>query len=395
MSGRTTTFLAPFGPPATSGRHPALRVRCVDTGLRDDDPDGQFFARCLGTVQGWDRLSGQLIVNPLAIFRRRPPRHAGPRPVPRKSGRLRAMDEAPVWVVLARSIAHVVDEPAFVATVLDQGTGLMRGLSVGGDQDQALRAAMSKALTEPAAELPPARPGLVLCCGLEPARVRKQLATLLKPDVPPVHSEGIDEAEDIIDSVIGRLSGRDQPDEFPTPDAWRALMAATADYARAQPWVRWPDDVLAEVGITVDGGSNRYLASVIGASGVQRGLNLFPDGRLPALDHRSGAPLMPAGTLIVWLDELSGGDDVAPEFIGKAQRYGWPGELPLMPTYLSFGRQGPADLSNADVRRLTVAVGAVVDQSRRPTAAPVGRARRGNVPVDADAVGTYTLRMVR
>jgi hypothetical protein len=37
----------------------------------------------------------------------------------------------------------------------------------------------------------------------------------------------------------------------------------------------------------------------------------------------------------------------------------------------------------------------VVDQSRRPTAAPVGRARRGNVPVDADAVGTYILRMVR
>jgi hypothetical protein len=32
-------------------------------------PDGQFFARCLGIVQGWDRTSGQLIVNPLAIFR--------------------------------------------------------------------------------------------------------------------------------------------------------------------------------------------------------------------------------------------------------------------------------------------------------------------------------------
>jgi hypothetical protein len=47
----------------------ALRVRCVNTGLRDDVPDGQFFARCLGTVQDWDRISGQLVVNPLAIFR--------------------------------------------------------------------------------------------------------------------------------------------------------------------------------------------------------------------------------------------------------------------------------------------------------------------------------------
>lgn len=307
------------------------------------------------------------------------------------------MDEAPVWVVLARSIAHVVEESAFVAMVLDQGTGLVRALSIDTSQGSALRAAMTKALTEPAADLPPAPPALVLCCGLEPARVRQQLSRLLsKTDLPPIHQEGIDEAEDIFDSLVGRMSGRDQPppDDLPTPDAWRALMAATAEYARAQPWVRWPDDELAEVGITVDGGSDRYLASVIGASGVQRGLNLFPGGRLPAFGQLAG-PTMPAGTLIVWLDEHGDGDEVAPEFVGKAQRYGWPDDLPLLPTYLSFSRKGPADLSNVDVRRLTVGIGAVVQQSRRPTAPPVGRARRGTVPVDADAVGSYTLRLVR
>jgi hypothetical protein len=67
--GRTTTFLAPFGPTAADFRHPMLRVRCVNSGLRDDVPDGQFSARCLGTIQGWDPRSGHLIVNPLAIFR--------------------------------------------------------------------------------------------------------------------------------------------------------------------------------------------------------------------------------------------------------------------------------------------------------------------------------------
>lgn len=66
-SGRTTTFLAPFV--TAAGPQAMLRVRCINTGLRDDVPDAQFFARCLGTVQGWDRASGQLIVNPLAIFR--------------------------------------------------------------------------------------------------------------------------------------------------------------------------------------------------------------------------------------------------------------------------------------------------------------------------------------
>jgi hypothetical protein len=61
-AGRTTTFVARFGPAS-------LRVRCVTTGLRDDVPDGPFPARCLGIVQGWDSTSGQLSVTPLAIFR--------------------------------------------------------------------------------------------------------------------------------------------------------------------------------------------------------------------------------------------------------------------------------------------------------------------------------------
>ena len=67
VRGGTTTFLAPFG--TAAGAETLLRVRCINTGLRDDVPESQFFARCLGTVQGWDRTSGQLIVNPLAIFR--------------------------------------------------------------------------------------------------------------------------------------------------------------------------------------------------------------------------------------------------------------------------------------------------------------------------------------
>jgi hypothetical protein len=172
-------------------------------------------------------------------------------------------------------------------------------------------------------------------------------------------------------------------------------MAATADYARAQPWARWPNEEMAQIRVTLDGTTTQYLASVIGASGVQRGLNLFPEGRLPSIDNRYVQPMMPAGTLIVWLDEREDGDAVAPEFAGKALRYGWPSDLELMPTYLAFGADGPADLGDADVRRLTVAVGAVVDQSRRETAPPVGRSRRGSVPVDADTIGSYTLRLVR
>src|SRR5262249_9543784 len=152
-----------------------------------------------------------------------------------------AMNEATVWVVLARNMSHIVDEKAFAAMVLDQGTGLIRGLAVAPTQGGALRAAMTKALTEPAEELPPDVPSLVLCSGLQTAPVTQQLTKLLsKDEVPPIRSRDIDEAEDVFDSMAGRLAGREQPWEFAKPDAWRALMAATAHYARAQPWVRWP-----------------------------------------------------------------------------------------------------------------------------------------------------------
>lgn len=66
----TTMFLAPYGGlPAADGLAPMIRVRCANSGLRDDVPDGQFYARCLGTVRGWDTNKGHLIIDPIAIFK--------------------------------------------------------------------------------------------------------------------------------------------------------------------------------------------------------------------------------------------------------------------------------------------------------------------------------------
>jgi hypothetical protein len=52
-AGAVTTFLAPYGDQASA----VVRVRCATSGLRSDVPEGQWWARCLGTVQGWDRAS--------------------------------------------------------------------------------------------------------------------------------------------------------------------------------------------------------------------------------------------------------------------------------------------------------------------------------------------------
>jgi hypothetical protein len=311
------------------------------------------------------------------------------------------MDEAAVWVVLVRHLPIDVEEAdsatAFAAMVLDRATGLIRGVALDLTQGSALRSAMSSALTTPAHVLPPVRPSLVLCCGVDVGSVRGQLAKLLpRQAMPPTRwHDPIDEAEDIFDSMLGHLAGQDQPEDDPSGDDWRALMAATVEYARTEPWLRWPDDEMAELQVTVDGAMTYYLASVIGASGVQRGLNLFPGRELPILGSVSGMPVMPPGTLIVWLDDWDEDDPTYSEVVRKAGRYGWPDDMPLVPTYLGFGPTGPTELSRTEVRQLTVAVGAVVTQSRRSTAPPVGRARRGTVPVDLDTVGSYTLRLVR
>ncbi|GHJ44107.1 hypothetical protein Cs7R123_14490 [Catellatospora sp. TT07R-123] len=68
-SERHTTLLATYGDGASGESAARIRLRCANTGLRDEVPEEQFWARCLGTVQGWDAATGHLVLNPIAIFR--------------------------------------------------------------------------------------------------------------------------------------------------------------------------------------------------------------------------------------------------------------------------------------------------------------------------------------
>ncbi len=67
--GSSTTFLAPYGEPHHAGPPPMISLRCANSGLRSEVPEGRFWARCLGTVQGWDRITGHLVIDPIAIFK--------------------------------------------------------------------------------------------------------------------------------------------------------------------------------------------------------------------------------------------------------------------------------------------------------------------------------------
>jgi hypothetical protein len=65
----TTTFLASYGGQRRGSPPSMIRVRCASNVLRSDVPEGKFWARCLGTVQGWDRAAGHLVIDPIAIFK--------------------------------------------------------------------------------------------------------------------------------------------------------------------------------------------------------------------------------------------------------------------------------------------------------------------------------------
>jgi hypothetical protein len=77
------------------------------------------------------------------------------------------------------------------------------------------------------------------------------------------------EAEDVLDSFVGHIAGRAQPDQFATPGDWAILVEHADTYRRTAPWRRWTDQDHLDLVVRVDGTSARYVTIVIGAEGIQ------------------------------------------------------------------------------------------------------------------------------
>ncbi|MDQ2724363.1 MAG: hypothetical protein M3Y36_02545 [Actinomycetota bacterium] len=274
------------------------------------------------------------------------------------------------WIVMLRDVSlavRVSGEPVVMASlVLDMGTGLALGNGSATTGRAALAQALGTALTRPAGSLPPARPDLVLCVPEHVATIEAELAALdVAGPTPPITGvEPVAEAEDIFDSLIGHLSGRIQPEQLPTPADWHVLFAHALRYQREQPWTRWSDAAHLAVTVTVGEVPSTYVATVIGAEGVQRGLILHPGTALPAgLDGTPGiAAAVRAGTLMFFLDPPS---EAPPGFAAKAARYGWPDDAELIPSWVASGPDGPEDVSSNDVERIGVAIAAVLSHDGR------------------------------
>jgi hypothetical protein len=123
-------------------------------------------------------------------------------------------------MVMSRDISRfvlVADQPVVIAVlILDVDTGLVRGLSAGGDIAGALSPSVKSALTEPAGDLPPGYPDRILAAVGLGDLVVAELSRLSGSDpIPPVEEivPGAD-AEEIFDEFVAHLADLRPPSPF-------------------------------------------------------------------------------------------------------------------------------------------------------------------------------------
>ena len=303
------------------------------------------------------------------------------------------------WLVLSRDLSdsvRVTDGPhVWGSMALDTSSGLVRGVAVGADENDALARALQMGLTKAAGILPAERPDEVLCAPELQAQIIEILPSLIPGDrLPPVRAiQPPAEVEDIFDSFVGHLSGREQPTKPPNPSDWTLLYRRAFDFYRAAPWTRWDDGIVLALETSIDHTDGGLAAVVMGNAGIQYGLVLYPGGHIPVGldDWHPGLPVpMLPGTLSLMLDPPS---DLPSDIRAKAFRYGWPPDAELVPAVLRLDPGGGSDPGEADAQLLTVALAAVTaHDSRGPVA--VGSARRatnGEIVLGNGRAATFSI----
>ena len=304
------------------------------------------------------------------------------------------MSGAPTWIVLARDISDSVtvgvQRRTALAAVLDADTGLVVNVSPGTSIDGVLGRALKSSLVTPAPPLAKAVPErLVVPAELVQAVQAAATGLSWLADTAVTEGSGMDEAEEIMDSLVGHLEGRTQPDDLPAADDYRILYRELQAYVEAAPWKRWTDSDWFAARLELDGGHLDLDCLVLGNAGMQHGFNAVPDAAQllaastsPAddsLNHLDGA-------LIVHLDPWR---ETPGRFADKARRYGWPSSTRLAPSLTSVHDGQPADLSRSEVRILALALRGVLSQDARRLTAVDKPTVTGDLTFPDATVGRY------
>jgi hypothetical protein len=311
------------------------------------------------------------------------------------------------WLVLVRDVSHAVrlgDQPhVFVTAVFDPASQRILSASPGPTAAKSLKYAFETALMTPADPFEPGPPARVMCVPDLVPEVSAEVAALLPAETPPIEPVTPQASfEDILDSVVGLLSGRPQPDGLgPTPEEWGALHQQALRYRQVEPWKRWSIAGQLSLIVRVDSASTRFLAVVIGESTTQRGMILYPGGAVPYLGdtecraiehdeagHEHTEALPPDGTLLFYLDMP---DEVPQEYQQRAVRYGWPADADLFPILVTGGPDGPGDIDRTQARHLMLALAAVLDHDANETATTTS----GTLELPTQPGGHYMITSVR
>lgn len=306
------------------------------------------------------------------------------------------MPDAPTWILLARDVSDSVvvgdQRRTCIAAVLDAGTGLVVNVSPGTSIEGVVGRALKSALVTPAPPLAKAVPRrLVVPPELLQATqaAAGRLSWLSGSAV--TEGSGMDEAEEIMDSLVGHLVGRTQPDELPTADDYRILYRELQAYAEAAPWKRWTDSDWFAAHLEVDGTHVDLDCLVLGNAGMQHGFNAIPDAEQllaassgPAADRLNQLD----GAVMVHLDPWR---ETPGRFADKARRYGWPSTARLAPSLTSVHDGQPADLSRAEVRTLALALHGVLSQDSRRLVTADKPAVNGELTFHDGTTGRYVV----
>jgi hypothetical protein len=311
---------------------------------------------------------------------------------------------APTWIVLARDVSESVvvsgQRRTAVAVVFDAAAGMIVNITPGTSSEDVLRRALKGALVRPAAPLRKLVPERLVSPPELVEAVRTTATTLSKlAAVEVTEGVGMDDAEEIFDSIVGHMEGRDQPTDPPSVGDWRVLYDELRSYAEAAPWRRWTDSDWFRASLEVEGASVERVCVVLGNAGLQHGFNAVADPtmleHLAADESSRRNPLQHLDqALIVHLDPWRETKGVHGD---KARRYGWPSEARFVPSLLTVRDGGPADLSCADSRLLTLALRAVLtEDARRLTVAGAGSATTaGEVTFHDGSVGRFAVARPR
>lgn len=304
------------------------------------------------------------------------------------------------WLVMLRDVSSAVRVRgmggATAALVLDPESLNVLAAEVAPTADEALLMAVDAAGTSPAIGIA-ARPALVHYLGSPVQAVTRALQALSEKlgwELPVVAvAEPSRVAEDVFDSFVGHMSGRQQPQEFASPDLWEQLYGLAWRFFLSSLWERWADEVDLSIRLSVDGHESELAGVVLGNAGIQFGLVLYPGPEPPPQLRkwkRATDVPVPDGTLMFHLDAAS---RLPADLVGKAVRYGWPESQERVPLLLRLLARKPCDLGAADVRRLALALAAVLELDSAGPQMAGAEPIRGSFRLAGDGqVGRFSIR---